>query len=161
MKLENTSLGSPSGKMPMKTCPKRLLRATSSRSSAALFSHSSTFLCFPRPYWKSLFNIDQKCFTLPLQAREFRGVEAREVQHAEQQPFRGNPHLCASVGEISIKCNFGAELDNHLRDRLTADINEAALQRKVLLQERQTFSSLRTLCEKFVILLHNCRNGSN
>ncbi len=64
------------------------------------------------------------------------------------------------------KCNFGAELDNYLRDRLIAGTNDAALQKKMLLEERPIFSSLRTLCEKFeeldkavdqpAVLLHKC-----
>ncbi len=50
MKLKNTLLGSPSGNLPTK-----LLRAHSSRSSAALLSHKFPLLCFPRHYRRPLF----------------------------------------------------------------------------------------------------------
>ncbi len=66
------------------------------------------------------------------------------------------------------RCNFGAELNNHLRDRLIAGINDAALQKRMLLEKGPTFSSLRMLCEKSeeldkaveqpAVLLHKCAN---
>ncbi len=69
----------------------------------------------------------------------------------------------------ATRCNFGAELDNHLRDRLIAGIDDASLQKKMLLEPRPTFSSLRTLSEKFeelskaveqpAVLLHKCTKG--
>ncbi len=86
-------------------------------------------------------------------------------------PFRFNPQRCASVEIKAARCNFGAELDNYLRDHLIAGINDAALQKKMLLDERPTFSSLRTICEKFeeldkaaeqpAVLRHKCANGRN
>ncbi len=64
----------------------------------------------------------------------------------------------------AVKCNFGTELGNYLRDHLIAGINDAALQKKMLLEERPTCSSLRTLCEKFEELpfsYTSARTGDN
>ncbi len=52
----------------------------------------------------------------------------------------------------AARCSFGAELDNYLQDGLVVGINDAALQEKMLLEKRPTFSSLRTLCGKFEAL---------
>ncbi len=71
----------------------------------------------------------------------------------------------------AVRCNDGFELDNELRDRF-AGISDAALQKKMLLEKRSTFTSLRTLCEKFeefgkakeqpaVFRVHKCRNERN
>lgn len=65
------------------------------------------------------------------------------------------------------KCNFGDQLQDALRDRLIAGINNTILQKKMLLADTPTFSTLRTLCQKFeelnktvevpTVMLHNAQ----
>ncbi len=79
----------------------------------------------------------------------FEASERAKFNMLSRSPFRVHPQLRTSVAETSGQVQFRGRTRQPHRDRLIAGINDAALQKKMLLEERQTFSSLRTLCEKF------------
>ncbi len=87
---------------------------------------------------------DQGRASPSLQTRELRGAWASKVQ----RPSDSIHNFVLQLQIHAARCSFGAELDNHLRNRLIAGINDAALQKKMLREKRPTFSSLRMLCEK-------------
>ena len=67
------------------------------------------------------------------------------VRNSDQQ-FRG---FILQLQTQAAKCNFGDQLDTQLRDRLIAGINDSNLQRQLLLLEKPTFQSVRTVCEQY------------
>ncbi len=101
----------------------------------------------------------------------FEASESAKFNTLSRNPSDSIRNVVLQLQKQVARCNLGAELDNHFRGRLIAGINDAALQMKMLLEERPTFSSLRTLCEKFeeldkaveepAVFLHKCVNGRN
>ena len=47
----------------------------------------------------------------------------------------------------AAKCNFGDQLQNQLRDRLIAGINDVQLQQKLFLVSDASFQAIRAICE--------------
>ncbi len=77
----------------------------------------------------------------------FKPVNFEAFERAKSNALNRNPsdltrNVVLQLQKQAARCNFGTELDSHLRDRLIAGISDAALQKKMLQEEWHTFSSL-------------------
>ncbi len=134
------------------------------------FSLVST-LVFPKTLQEATLQEIKDALLHHFKPVNFEASERAKFNTLSRSPSESIRSYVLQLQKQAATCNFGAELDNHLRDRLIAGINDVALQKRMLLEERPTFSSLRTLCEKCeeldkaveqsAVLLHRCQNGTN
>lgn len=67
-------------------------------------------------------------------------VECLRFQHCVQKPHETVSQYVAELKQCASKCNFGASLDESLRDRFVCGIRSEACQRRLLSEDTLTFA---------------------
>ena len=82
-----------------------------------------------------------------LQIQDFELAEREKFHNLTKKPQETNRSFMLRVQRQAAKCNFGAALNDNLRDRLVAGVTEPDLKRKLLRESALTFASAKTILE--------------
>ena len=76
--------------------------------------------------------------TRPLDSETDRNRTAIQVSHSKQQPGEPVAAFVAELRHLTEHCDFGATLDDMLRDRLVCGIADVTIQRRLLAEDELT-----------------------
>jgi len=85
-----------------------------------------------------------------LKPRNFTIKERATFNTLVRKPDQNIKEFIRLLQKQAAKCNFGTGLEDQLRDRLLAGINDADLQKKMLLDDCLTFAKAKEICETAV-----------
>ena len=106
-------------------------------------------LLFPESPINVSFEIIQKTLLQHVRPIIFEAAERSKyhcLTRGTNEPIRD---FILKLQTQAAKCSFGDQLEIQLRDRLVAGINNPVLHRQLLLAEKPTFQSCRSICEHF------------
>lgn len=94
----------------------------------------------------------QKCLTGHLKPMNYEVHERAVFNSLIRKSDQSVRDFIADLQRQAMKCNFGAELNEHLRDRLVAGINNDQIKRKFLTESALTFSSAKDIALAYTSL---------
>ena len=104
-------------------------------------------LAFPKKPKDLTYDEAKSLLVNHLKPRNFTIKERATFNTLLRKPEQNIKDFIRTLQKQASKCNFGDNLEDQLRDRLLAGINDAELQKKMLLDSALTFSKAKEICE--------------
>ena len=79
----------------------------------------------------------------------FEVAERSKFNSMYRRPEQSIRNFLLELQRQASLCNFGAALEEHLRDRLVAGINNNEIKKKLLMQATLDYSTAKQICESF------------
>ena len=102
-------------------------------------------LCHPNLPSKLTPDEIKTCLTDYLKPKNYEVHERAIFNSLIRKPTQSVKDFILVLQKQSMKCNFGAELSTHLRDRLVAGINNDEVKRKFLCEASLTYESAKAI----------------
>ena len=102
-------------------------------------------LCYPKKPSDLTTKDIKDCLLKHLRPKNYEVHERAVFNSLVRKPNQSVPDFILTLQKQAMKCNFGAELSEHLRDRLVAGINDDHIKRKFLCEASLTFDTARSI----------------